>query len=53
MKSVSSSRCKRCNRVLKDPIAQSRGYGSVCWKQHLKDSVQRNSLFNLLKSKNN
>ncbi|WP_145099193.1 DUF6011 domain-containing protein [Sporomusa sp. KB1] len=27
------SRCKRCNRTLKDPLSIERGYGPVCWAE--------------------
>lgn len=30
--------CFRCGRRLKNPDAQKRGYGEVCWKKHLTDS---------------
>ena len=46
-KNNSCIRCKRCNRVLKDPIAQSRGYGTFCWKIHLENEVRQNKLFKL------
>ena len=32
------NRCIRCGRKLKDPIAQERGYGEICWKKHLTDN---------------
>lgn len=32
------SRCIRCGRTLKNPIAQERGYGEVCWTKHLHDN---------------
>ena len=47
-KSSNCLRCKRCNRVLKDPIAQSRGYGTVCWKIHLENEMHSNKLFKLV-----
>ena len=31
------SRCLRCGKALKNPVAQERGYGEVCWKKHLTD----------------
>lgn len=31
------SKCIRCGRALKNPIAQERGYGDVCWEKHLRD----------------
>lgn len=34
---VLHSRCLRCGKVLKSPVAQERGYGEVCWKKHLID----------------
>lgn len=40
-------RCKRCHRVLTDPDARQRGYGEHCWKIHLNETQQRNSLFPL------
>ena len=36
-KKKSYSRCIRCGRTLKNPDAQERGYGEVCWKKHLTD----------------
>lgn len=36
-KKKSFSKCIRCNRVLKNPVAQERGYGEVCWQKHLSD----------------
>ena len=27
------SRCLRCGKALKNPVAQERGYGEVCWKK--------------------
>jgi hypothetical protein len=26
-------KCKRCRRVLKDPLSIERGYGPVCWAE--------------------
>ena len=40
-------RCKRCNKVLIDPIARQRGYGELCWRIHLNEEQQKNSLFPL------
>jgi hypothetical protein len=34
------TRCLRCNRTLKDPISQERGYGEICWKKHMLDTQQ-------------
>ena len=31
------SKCLRCGRALKNPIAQERGYGEVCWNKQLHD----------------
>lgn len=31
------SKCIRCGKVLKNHIAQERGYGEICWKKHLSD----------------
>ena len=35
--------CVRCGRKLRNPEAQQRGYGEVCWKKHLID--KQNTLF--------
>lgn len=35
---LTKKRCLRCGRILKDPIAQERGYGEICWKKHLADN---------------
>ena len=32
------SKCLRCGRTLKNPIAQERGYGDVCWNKQLRDT---------------
>ena len=37
------NRCIRCGKKLKDPVAQERGYGEICWKKHLVD--KQNTLF--------
>ena len=34
------SHCIRCGRVLKNPKAQERGYGEICWQKHLSDNQQ-------------
>lgn len=34
------SRCKRCNRALKNPKAQSIGYGATCLKKHKAEAEQ-------------
>ena len=34
------NRCIRCGRKLKDPIAQERGYGEICWQKHLSGNQQ-------------
>ncbi|WP_048155311.1 DUF6011 domain-containing protein [Methanosarcina sp. Kolksee] len=34
------SHCKRCNRALKNPKAQSIGYGAVCLKKHQAEAEQ-------------
>lgn len=34
------SRCIRCGRTLKNPIAQERGYGEVCWEKHKRSNQQ-------------
>ena len=36
-------RCLRCGRILKNPEAQERGYGEICWKKFKTDLQQ--SLF--------
>ena len=33
-----TTRCLRCGKVLKNPDAQERGYGEVCWKKHINDN---------------
>ena len=40
-------RCLRCNRKLRSTKAQQRGYGEYCWKEHLKECENKNSLFNI------
>ncbi len=35
---LKKKRCLRCGKKLKDPIAQERGYGEICWKKHLTDN---------------
>ena len=35
---LAKHKCLRCGRTLKNPEAQERGYGEVCWKKHLKDT---------------
>ena len=40
-------RCKRCHRVLIDPDARQRGYGELCWRIHLNEKQQQNTLFPL------
>ena len=35
---LTKKRCLRCGRILKNPDAQARGYGEVCWKKHLEDN---------------
>ncbi len=37
----SYTKCIRCGRTLKNPDAQKRGYGEVCWKKHLQDTQSR------------
>ena len=32
--------CIRCGKLLKNPVAQERGYGEICWKKHLNDNQQ-------------
>jgi len=44
-------RCKRCNRVLKTTEALSRGYGEHCWKLHIAEVVEKDSLFQPYKYK--
>ena len=36
-KGSSIPRCIRCGRKLKNPEAQQRGYGEICWNKHLSD----------------
>lgn len=33
-----TSHCKRCNRLLKDKVSQSRGFGRTCYKKYV-DSI--------------
>jgi len=40
MSSSQFSRCKRCGRSLKNPKAQSVGYGAVCLKKHKAEVLQ-------------
>lgn len=44
-----SVRCKRCNKIITNPEARQRGYGDLCWKIHLQETMQKNSLFPLKK----
>lgn len=32
------SQCIRCGRALKNPVAQERGYGDICWQKQLHDN---------------
>lgn len=34
------SHCIRCGKALKNPKAQERGYGEICWQKHLSDNQQ-------------
>ena len=34
-------RCLRCNRTLKTPEAQERGYGKTCWERQQQDKQNR------------
>ena len=36
------TKCLKCNRILKNKLAQERGYGNHCWKLHTIE-VQRQS----------
>lgn len=47
MNNEDSAKCKRCHRVLKDPVARHRGYGEFCWRKYLEEQQQKNSLFPL------
>ena len=47
MKKLLYNRCLRCNRKLKSLKAQQRGYGEDCWKEHVKEKQEKNSLFSI------
>lgn len=34
------SKCKRCNRALKNPKAQALGYGKICYEKHKNEAEQ-------------
>lgn len=41
------TKCLRCNRKLRTPLAKERGYGTSCWRTYLKE--QKQSSCNLFK----
>lgn len=45
-------RCKRCNRLLTNEVAKSRGYGNHCWMLHNKEiKYKQKYLFDLPEDK--
>ena len=39
------TRCIKCNRPLKTPLARKRGYGTHCWQQYLKENKRNTKCF--------
>lgn len=31
---MTATRCRGCDRPLRDPVSRERGYGSQCWQDH-------------------
>lgn len=47
MKDKIYTKCLKCNRPLKTPIAQKRGYGEACWRKLLEENKQKTYLLRL------
>lgn len=46
---IKYTRCKKCNRPLKDKKSQDRGYGEHCWSLYNKERIKKQrTLFDAL-----
>ena len=38
MEYVKMTKCKRCRRILKNPLSVSRGFGPICYEKIIKET---------------